>query len=153
MKTRQTAFLTRIRALVTMAVAAAGLAACSSAPIPTMGPAVIYGVLYGHVTAPAGRTHVSIQGRAYSDSADALAFGTTTGILGAISIPLPADSTNYNSQLLTNITEVVYLSVFAQGQVSTGVVNSDTLFALRIRLDSLGGALGHDSVAANFTLP
>lgn len=157
MKPQQVAFLSRSRAAVVIAAIAAAtlLTACSTATQPSGPvPAIIYGQLYGHITAPAGRTHVTIQGRAYGDSADALAFAPINGVLGAISIIVPSDSTNYSTQVQSGITQVVYLTLFAQGQVTSGVENStDTARALRIRLDSLGGTLGHDSIAANFTLP
>jgi hypothetical protein len=44
--------------------------------------------------------------------------------------------------------------VFAEGQTSQGLVfSTDTAYAVRMRVDSLGGALGHDSIAVNLVLP
>ena len=157
MKPRRIALLARSRGAVIIPVLAVGalLAGCAvTGPPSGPVPAVIYGVLYGHVTVPAGRSAASVQGRVYSDSADALAFGLTTGKLADFIItPLDANS-NYNQQFLSGITQVIYITAFAQGQGTVGVVNStDTAYAVRMRVDSLGGTLGHDSIAVNLTLP
>jgi hypothetical protein len=157
MKLRQIAFLNRSRAVVMISglAAATFLAGCALTTPPTGPiPAIIYGVLYGQVTAPAGRNHISVEGRVYSDSADALAFGTTTGVLAPFNITDTSSTGNYNAQFQSAVTQVIYLTVFAEGQTSQGLVfSTDTAYAVRMRVDSLGGALGHDSIAVNLVLP
>jgi hypothetical protein len=162
MKPRQIASLIRSRAVVITALAAAVLlAGCSLANLLAPPPAApIYGVLYGEVTAPAGRSHVTIQGRVYSDSLDAVAYSSTTGYLGGFPSILP-DSSNlsmtnlfYVGEVPSPTTQVVWIDVVAEGQANTGVVFSpDTAWAVRMRLDSLGGTLGRDSININFNLP
>jgi len=148
---------------ISLLAAALLLAGCSTALPTGSTQAAIYGVLYGHVIGPTGRSGVTIQGRVYSDSADAAAFSSTTGYLGGMP-PIVPDSTGngnnnttifyFNQHLRAANTATVWLSVLAQGQATTSVVYStDTAFAIRMRVDSIGGVQGHDSVAVYLTLP
>ena len=117
------------------------------------GPQPIYAVLYGHVTAPAGRSQVTIEGRAYSDSVDAAGFGTGSGYVGGFSVVADASTNNYSTNLVAASSGTLFLTVLALGQTSSGLVYStDTARALRVRFDSIGGG-PHDSIAVNLTLP
>jgi hypothetical protein len=148
--------------LITLVVVASLLAGCSLSSPAGPTEAAIYAVLYGHVTAPLGRSSITLTGRVYSDSADALAFGSTNGYLGPIPAIVPDSTKNLNNQTIAYFNEylrgantaVIYLSVLAQGQGNAGIVYStDTAFAIRMRVDSVGGTLGHDSAGVYLTLP
>lgn len=118
------------------------------------GPQPIYAVIYGHVTAPAGRSQVTIEGRAYTDSVDALGYASTgSGFDGGFSIVADASTNNYNSAIVTGSSGPLWLTVSALGQTASGLVYStDTARAVRFRFDSIGGG-PHDSIAVNLNLP
>jgi hypothetical protein len=146
----------RTRAAVRLGVLAAlGLAAGCALPTGTTGNNLqqpIYAVLYGHVTAPKSRTNVTIEGRAYTDSLDALAFGSTAGYVGGFTFQADTGD-NFNQTLLVANSGVYFLTVLAYGQGPNGLeYSSDTAYAVHVRFDSVGGG-PHDSVAINLNLP
>jgi hypothetical protein len=145
----------RVRAIrvfgsLTVATLAAGCALPSN---PTgVAPQPIYAVLYGHVTAPTGRTEINLEGRVYNDSLSAVAFAKGTGYVGGFSMETDG-SNNYITFLAVSTSGTYYITELALGQGTTGVVYStDTAYAVRFRFDSLGGG-PHDSIAVNLNLP
>ncbi len=145
----------RVRAAAvfgTLAIASL-VAGCNLGNTTGNGPQPIYAVLYGHVSAPAGRSQVMVEGRAYTDSIDALGFGTGTGYVGGLSVVADASTNNYSTDLVAASSGVLFLTILAEGQTSNGLVfSTDTARAVRFRFDSVGGG-PHDSVAVNLTLP
>lgn len=144
-----------VRALVvggslTVATLVAGCALPSGSTGPA--PQPIYAVLYGHVAAPTGRSSISIEGRLYNDSLSAVAFAKGTGYVGGFMISADG-SNNYIQPLAVASSGVYYMTVYALGQGTTGVVYStDTAYAVKFRFDSIGGG-PHDSIAVNLNLP
>jgi hypothetical protein len=146
----------RARALLVAGAlaAAAAMAGCSLGGTGTTNnpPEPIFAWMYGKVTAPPHTAAITVEFRAYSDSLDALAFGTTTGYIGGNTL-LTDTGGNYNTALLAAASGKLYLTVLALGQASTGLVYSiDTARAVPMRFDSLNGG-PHDSTAVNLTLP
>ncbi len=133
---------------VTTAALAAALWSCSN---PTGGstPRINqpYAVIYGTVTTGNNATSVLISGQAYPDSASALNRDSVAG--GFNSIVVGANGT-YITSVSAYAPRKVYFNVEALNSRPSA---ADTVFAVPVQLDSLGGTPPHDSVAVNFTFP
>lgn len=133
---------------VTTAALAAALWSCS---IPTGGSTQRinqpYAVIYGTVTTGNNSTSVLISGQAYPDSSSALNRDSVAG--GFNSIVVAANGT-YITSVSANAPRKVYFNIEALNSRPSA---ADTVFAVRVQLDSLGGTPPHDSVAVNFTFP
>ena len=130
-------------------VSAAVFAACSN-PAPTGSTQPLnlpYGVIYGQATTGNNNTAVLISGQAYLDSSSALARDSSFG--GFTSI-----ETNAQGQYLTTVTSEVPRKVYFNIEaLSARPAGADTVYAVPVELDSLGGIPPHDSVQINFQLP
>ena len=133
---------------VTTAALAAALWSCS---IPTGSSTQRinqpYAVIYGTVTTGNNSTSVLISGQAYPDSSSALNRDSVAG--GFNSIVVAANGT-YITSVSANAPRKVYFNIEALNSRPSA---ADTVFAVRVQLDSLGGTPPHDSVAVNFTFP
>jgi hypothetical protein len=133
---------------VTTAALAAALWSCS---IPTGSSTQRinqpYAVIYGTVTTGNNATSVLISGQAYPDSASALNRDSVAG--GFNSIVVAANGT-YITSVSANAPRKVFFNIEALNSRPSA---ADTVFAVRVQLDSLGGTPPHDSVAVNFTFP
>jgi hypothetical protein len=88
-----------------------------------------------------------ISGQAYLDSSSALARDSSFG--GFTSI-----ETNAQGQYLTTVTSEVPRKVYFNIEaLSARPAGADTVYAVPVELDSLGGIPPHDSVQINFQLP
>jgi len=138
-----------------MASIAVALFAACSVRSPSTGPnhQIAYAIIYGHVTAPAQTIQINVSGTTYTDSAKALANDNSAYFGG---FQRATDSLN-NYNVFINPADgnprTLWINMVATGQGRTGFLSStDTIRALRVHLDTLGGQ-PHDSVPASFTLP
>jgi hypothetical protein len=111
--------------------------------------AAVYAILFGHVTTPTGTVKILVKGQAYIDSAKALA-GHTDSAFGSFGPNTITGSGDYLFSLFTRDTVTLWFNVEGQGTHGSGAV-FDTVHAVRVRFDSLGGGR-HDSVAVNLNL-
>ncbi len=134
-------------------LAAAVTVACVDSATPS-GPQnqQPYAVIYGHIGAPKFTINTTVYIVAFGDSAQAIADGTA-GFLG--SFPQGVDTANnYVAAVPANAPGTYYMDVWATGQGRSGFVSSlDTIRAIRVHFDSIGGTMPHDSVMVNDTLP
>jgi hypothetical protein len=131
--------------MVALAVLAA--AGCStSSPVISPGNTP-YAVLYGHVTTTGAASAVLVAGQAYLDSSSALAGDSLFG--GFSGVALDAQG-NYLKRFTDPSVQRVYFNVQA---VSTSPAGRDSVMAVRVQLDSAGGAPAHDSLRFDFSLP
>jgi len=136
----------RIGVVAVVAVLAVALAACvDTRPTATV-TNTPYAVLFGHVTISTNSTDIQIFGEAYLDSANAL---SRDSIFGGFNNLAVNDSNNYITVVSSPTPRKVYFNLQA---VSFRPAETDSVSAIPVRLDSLGGG-PHDSVEVNFTLP
>lgn len=111
-----------------------------------------YAVIYGHVGAPANTINITVMMAAYDDSAHAVAEGST-GYVGSYQVT--TDTANdYLAAVPASAPGTFYLDVLATGQGHGGYLSSiDTIRALRVRFDSIGGTTPHDSIEVDDSLP
>ena len=124
-------------------------AACSN-PAPTGSTKPLnlpYGVIYGQATTGNNNTAVLISGQAYLDSASALARDSAFG--GFTPLETNAEG-KYITTVVSEVPRKVYFNIEALSAQPEG---ADTVFAVPVELDSLGGIPRHDSVQINFQLP
>jgi hypothetical protein len=145
----------RRSALLPVAILLAGSFAACSTSTPSTGPnhQIAYAVLYGHVSAPAQTIQITVGGVAYTDSLKALA-QDNSAYFGGISSGVDSlgDYTLFINPADGN-PRTLWVNMLATGQGHTGYLSStDTVRALRVHLDTLGGA-PHDSLPVSFTLP
>jgi hypothetical protein len=106
-----------------------------------------YAVLFGHVTTANNSTDVLVSGQAYLDSANAR---NRDSVFGGFT-PMEVDANgNYSTRVSDQAVQKVYFDISA---MSTRPVGADTVYAVPLQLDSLGGAIPHDSLEIDFTLP
>jgi hypothetical protein len=142
---RRTARATAIAAGVSAAV----FAACSN-PTSTGSTKPLnlpYAVIYGQATTGNNNTAVLISGQAYLDSSSALARDSTFGGFNAIETDAQG---NYITTVTSEVPRKVYFNLEA---LSARPEGADTVFAVPVEIDSLGGIPPHDSVHINFQLP
>ena len=134
---------------VTTAALAAALSSCSDAGVSGTTARINqpYAVIYGTVTTGNNATSVLISGQAYPDSASALNRDSVAG--GFNSIVVAANGT-YITSVSADVPRKVYFNIEALNSRPSA---ADTVFAVPVQLDSLGGTPPHDSVAVNFTFP
>jgi hypothetical protein len=125
------------------------LAACAaSQPTGTNTPLNLpYAVVFGHVSTTNNSTSVLVNGEAYLDSADALSRSQPFGGFNAISVDTGG---NYATAIFSQVPRKVYFDIIA---VSARPSGADTVRAIPVQLDSLGGTPPHDSVEVDFHLP
>ena len=125
------------------------LAACAaSAPTGSTKPLNLpYAVLFGHVTTANNSTAVLVSGEAYLDSASAVTRQQPFGGFNAIAVDVNG---NYATALFSQIPRKVYFDIIAQSARPSAV---DTVVAVPMQLDSLGGIPAHDSTEIDFQLP
>ena len=142
------------RLIAVFAVLVGGaLAACSLSPTtPTQSAQTPYAVVYGRIGAPSIMANITVYFLLYTDSALALANGSSGYVAGSST---GVDSGNYfNAAVPAPKSGTYFLDVYATGQGQMGYVSSlDTIRALRTRFDTIGGSLGHDSVGVFDSLP
>jgi hypothetical protein len=130
-------------------VSAAVFAACSN-PAPTGSTKPLnlpYGVIYGQATTGNNSTAVLISGQAYLDSASALARDSAFG--GFTPIETDAEG-KYITTVVSEVPRKVYFNIEA---LSARPAGADTVYAVPVELDSIGGTPPHDSIQINFQLP
>ena len=128
-------------------VLAAGFAGCTSSS-QTLNPHNIpYAVIYGHVTTTNGSTSVLVSGQAYLDSTSALASDSLFG--GFASVQADGNG-NYSRRVTSPSAQTLYFNVQA---VSTNPAARDSVLAVPVQLDSIGGTPPHDSLRIDFSLP
>ncbi len=142
------------RLCTTLGILAAALTvACLDSTTPS-GPQsqTPYAVVYGHIGAPKFTVNITVYILAYGDSAQAVA-GGSAGYLG--SFPQGVDTSNdYVAAVPATAPGTYYLDVLATGQGKSGFVSSvDTIRGIRAHFDSIGGAMPHDSIPVNDSLP
>jgi hypothetical protein len=106
-----------------------------------------YGVVYGTVTTRNNSTAVLVSGQAYLDSASALRRDSSFGGFDPIGVD---NEGNYVSTIYSAVPRKVYFNLIA---LSARPDSADTVYAVPVQLDSLGGTPPHDSVLINFLLP
>ena len=128
-------------------VAAAGLAGCSSGTRAVNPRNTPYAILYGHVTTTSGSTAVLVSGQAYLDSANALAGDSLFG--GFPSVQVDAQG-NYLRRVTDQGVQTLYFNVQAASMSPAG---RDSVVAVPVQLDTVGGTPAHDSLRIDFSLP
>jgi hypothetical protein len=146
---RTTARCTARATAVAAGVSAALLAACAnSTPTGSTKPLNLpYAVIYGQATTGNNNTAVLISGQAYLDSSSALARDSSFGGFS----PLETDA--QGQYIATIVSEVPRKAYFNIEALSARPVGADTVYAIPVEIDSLGGIPPHDSVQINFQLP
>ena|SRR5215469_6913470 len=138
-----------------LGVLAAGIAvACADNVNPPSGPQhqTPYAVIYGHIGAPKPTLNISVYITAYADSGEALA-GGGSGFLGSWTQGVDT-ANNYIAAIPAAKSGTYFMDVLATGQGKGGYVSSvDTVRAIRVHFDSIGGSAPHDSVMVNDSLP
>lgn len=128
-------------------VTAAGLAGCTSGTQIVNPHNLPYAVLYGHVTTTNGSTAVIVSGQAYLDSTSALASDSLFG--GFASVQVNGNG-NYSRRVTSQSVQRLFFNVQA---LSTNPVARDSVMAVPVQLDSIGGTPPHDSLRIDFSLP
>jgi hypothetical protein len=128
-------------------VPAAGLAGCTSSTQTVNPTNTPYAVLYGHVTTTNGSTAVLVSGQAYLDSTSAL--DSDSLFSGFASVQVDANG-NYSRRVTGLAVQTLFFNVQA---VSTNPAGRDSVLAVPVQLDSIGGTPPHDSLRINFSLP
>jgi hypothetical protein len=135
--------------ILVFAAAATGVACVGKSTVAT-GPsgALVYAVLYGNVVTADSAFDLRVTGQAYADSASAIA-DANADTLGTFRIPL-SGTTFYFQPLYVKVPRVVYITL--EGSAVVGSIEvKDTVRAVRVRFDSLGGG-PHDSLEVDLTL-
>ena len=129
--------------------AAATAVACvgSSSVTNSQQGAFPYAILYGTVITSDSAFDVTIGFEAFVDSADALAGTNVFGVVPAAGL---SGTDSYLQTLVTTQPRVLYVNVSAGAVIGTKEV-TDTVKAIRVRFDTLGGG-PHDSVQVNVPL-
>ena len=127
--------------LIASAVAGAAVAGCMSTSQPISPANTPYAIIFGHVTTTAGSSALLIGGQAYLDS-DSL-FGGFSGV------QLDAQG-NYLTRVTDQAVQKLYFNIQA---VSTRPAGRDSVLAVPVQLDSVGGTPPHDSLEIDFSLP
>lgn len=135
------------RVVLACIVTAAGLAGCTSGTQTVNPHNLPYAVLYGHVTTTNGSTAVIVSGQAYLDSTSALASDSLFG--GFASVQVDGNG-NYSRRVTSQSVQRLFFNVQA---VSTNPVARDSVMAVPVQLDSIGGTPPHDSLRIDFSLP
>jgi hypothetical protein len=125
----------------------AGLAGCTNSTQIVNPHNLPYAVLYGHVTTANGSTAVLVSGQSYLDSASALAGDSLFG--GFASVPVDGNG-NYSRRVTGQSAEKLYFNVQAVGSNPAG---QDSVVAVPVQMDSIGGTPPHDSLRIDFSLP
>jgi len=135
--------------ILAIAAAATGVA-CVGKSTLTTGPsnALIYAVLYGNVVTADSAFDLRVNGRAYADSASAIA-NANADTVGTFTIGL-SGTTSYFQPLYLKVPRVLYITLAGSAVVGTTEV-TDTVRAIRVRFDSVGGG-PHDSLEVDLTL-
>jgi hypothetical protein len=133
-------------ALLTAATTACSLGNVSA---PTQN-AIPYAVIYGRIGAPKSTFNINVDISAYKDSASAVK-ALSSGFAGAYDQPV--DSSLYIAVVPASSPATYFLNIVATGQGKGGFLSSvDTIRALRVRFDSIGGG-PHDSLEVDDSLP
>lgn len=128
-------------------VAAAGFVGCTSGTQTVNPHNIAYAVIYGHVTTTNGSTAVLVSGQAYLDSTSALASDSLFGGFASVQVD---GSGNYSRRVTSPSVQKLYFNVQA---ASTSPAGRDSVMAVRVQLDSIGGTPAHDSLRIDFSLP
>jgi hypothetical protein len=128
-------------------LAAAGLAGCSNSTQSVNPKNTPYAVVFGHVTTTNGSTAVIVSAQAYLDSASALAGDSLFG--GFASVQVDAQG-NYLRRVTGPGVQLLYFNVQA---ASSSPAGRDSVMAVPVQLDSIGGTPPHDSLRIDFSLP
>ncbi|SRR5579863_157653 len=120
---------------------------CSSGTQPLNAHNIPYAVIYGHVTTANGSTAVLVSGQAYLDSTSALEGDSLFG--GFATVKVDANG-NYLRRVTSPSVEKLYFNVQA---ASTNPVARDSVLAVPVQADSIGGTPPHDSLRIDFSLP
>jgi hypothetical protein len=126
---------------------AAGLAGCTNNAQPVSTHNIPYAVIYGHVTTANGSSAVLVSGQAYLDSTSALAGDSLFGGFASVQVDAPG---NYLRRVTSVSVQTLFLNVQA---VSTDPAARDSVLAVPVQLDSIGGTPPHDSLRIDFSLP
>jgi hypothetical protein len=135
------------RVLCLVLVAGVAVGGCTSTSQPVSPANTPYAVIFGHVTTTGGSSAVLIDGQAYLDSSSALAGDSLFG--GFSSVQVDAKG-NYLTRFTDQAVQKLYFNIQA---VSTQPAGRDSVLAVPVQLDSVGGTPPHDSLQINFSLP
>jgi hypothetical protein len=142
------------RLCTTLGILAAAVTVACADTSPPSGPQnqTPYAVVYGHIGAPVFTTNITVYIVAYSDSAQAVA-GGSAGFDGSFAESVDT-ANDYIAPVPSTAPGTYYLDVLATGQGRSGFVSSiDTIRAIRVHFDSIGGTMPHDSVMVDDSLP
>jgi hypothetical protein len=133
--------------LIASAVAGAAVVGCMSTSQPISPANTPYAIIFGHVTTTAGSSALLIGGQAYLDSSSAFAGDSLFG--GFSGVQLDAQG-NYLTRVTDQAVQKLYFNIQA---VSTRPAGRDSVLAVPVQLDSVGGTPPHDSLEIDFSLP